>query len=515
MSEEEPEVLWEPNPGPQTCFMAAAEDEILYGGAKGGGKSDALIVRPLRQIDKRHHKALILRETFSELEGIMARAKEIYERLPERPKYSAEHKRWTFPSGASIKFGYCQKLKDVERYQGQEWSEVNFDELGNVANEKVWIDLMKEVRCKDPTVHTSAAGSANPGFAGHGWIKRRFIKTCGKKGERIYTWKLKGVPGIGTLQKTRRYIPAKVTDNPTYANDPQYLATLYSLPLARRKQLLDGDWDAGLGLALPELLEDRHIIPAFRVPQHWTIFGGFDWGFAHWWVFVLLAVTEDGDLFVIDTIKGRRELPDVIARAIRSGMAGQEEFHREPIHVSRLAYVSSGHDSWAERRAWGENTPTIAERLEEAGLPLIRANIDPVHGLNNLRLYTAWQERGPIGEDGKPTDDVPALHWMDTPGNRWLYDQCEAQVTDPDNPERVLKVDADSETGEGGDDGFQALQYAVASRPPRAPSSRVIDWISGWSKEQLEYEARETRRVQSKPAVNPRNIPPTALEYIP
>lgn len=503
-------VIWRAHRGPQERFLAASEFELLYGGAKGGGKSDALIVRPLRQVHKAAFKALILRETYPELEELIRRAHKLYPRLPEKPAWNAEHKRWDFPNpdnrfgggGASIKFGYCQRLKHVERYQGGEWAEINFDELGNVADERIWTDLLKEVRCPDPTVHRSAAGSANPGFAGHGWIKRRWVKPCGKQGERVHVFRM-DLPGGLELRQTRRYIPARIADNPVYARDPVYLATLWSLPKARREQLLDGNWDSGLGLALPELEESVHIIAPFEPPPHWKRIGGFDWGFAHWWVFIVAAISEDGDIFIVDTVKGRRELPDVIARAMKGAT-----------DVKRLIYVSGGLDAWHVHRARGENSPTIAEHITGAGIPLTRANTDPVHGLNNLRLYSAWMERGPLGEDGKPQDGEPALYFMDTPGNRWLFEQCEAQITDPDNPERVLKADADPETGEGGDDGFQALQYLVASRPPRGPSVSPADWFGGWDPETLASEALESRKVRSKPAVLPARINPTVIEHI-
>ena len=154
--------------------------------------------------------------------------------------------------------------------------------------------------------------------------------------------------------------------------------------------------------------------------------------------------------------------------------------------------MAAGRDCWHVHRARGENTPTIAEWLIGAGIPLIKANTDPVHGLNNLRDYTAWRARGPRGED---TD--PALFFMDTPGNRWLFEQCASMVTDPDDPEKALKVDADPETGEGGDDGYDALRYAVASRPPRPRSIWAEEQIRAWDPTVLEHEAKESRRVRT------------------
>lgn len=507
----EPKVLWKPYPGPQTEACASTAFETFYGGAKGGGKSDVVVFRPLAQIDKPRHKALILREEFGQLEELLRRAHEVYERLPtsSRPVWSAQHKRFQFPNpdnrtganGAAIYFGHCKNTKDTEKYQGREWSEINFDELANVRDQKVWTELIKEIRCKDPSVVRRALGTGNPGYAGHPWIKRRFIKRCGKKGERVYVWRQE-VPDLGTLTRSRRYIPARVTDNPTYANDLDYMATLWSLPEQRRLQLLEGDWDVGVGLCLPELDENVHIVRPFTVPGHWKIVGGFDWGYAHRWVFTVAAITEDGWIIVIDTARGRGDLPDAIARTIRHKIDAEL--------LGRLLYVSAGHDCWAERKAHAhERGPTIAERLISQGLPLSKANQDRIHGLNNLRDYHAYRGRGP-----GLADIDPALLFMDTANNRWLFEQCEGMVTDPDDPEKPLKLDVDPETGEGGDDGFDSLRYLVASRPPRAPSIALEQDMSAWDPEVLAREAKQQRRVRSRPKTREPRVPPSIMEAI-
>ena len=215
-AEEHEEVLWRPNPGPQTAACAAGEFEAFYGGAKGGGKSDVVVFRPLLQTHIPTFKALILREDYTQLEELIRRSFAVYPRLPSKPVWNAFWKRWDFPNpetrtgagGASVKFGHCANIRDVQKYQGQEWGEVLFDELGNIPDERVWVELLKEIRCKDPRVVRRALGTGNPGYAGHAWIKRRWIKHCGADGSRVYVYEL-DVPGIGTVRKHRRFIPAR------------------------------------------------------------------------------------------------------------------------------------------------------------------------------------------------------------------------------------------------------------------------------------------------------------------
>lgn len=474
------EVIWAPHRGPQARFCAASEFEVFYGGAKGGGKSDGIVAISGRQIDRPRYRALILRETFGEVEELILRSHQLYSRHPQSPHWSGEHRRWRFPSGAFIQFGYCARVEDVERYQGREWAFVGFDELANIPDERVWIDLMKEVRCPDPEVVRMMRGTGNPGFAGHAWTKKRFINTCGKDGARVYRFEFK-MPDGSVFHLTRRYIPARISDNPIYANDPMYLSVLNSLPELRRRQLLDGDWDVGAGLALSELDHQVHVVEPFEIPDHWYVFGGFDWGFAHPWVAIELASDEDGRLWIVDTVKGHRQLPDEIANRIK-----------RKLHVDRMRYMAAGHDCWHVHKARSDGTPSVAEKLVGAGIPLSKANQDRVHGLNNLRDYIGYRGRGPEGQDWEP-----GIMFMDTPGNRWLLDQLQGMVTDPDDSEVVLKVDANPETGDGGDDGYDALRYAVASRAPRSASVALLKKVRAWDKEVLEREARESRRVVS------------------
>ena len=480
--------MWAPHRGAQATFAAAQEDEVLYGGAKGGGKSDALVAMALEQVHLPAYKGLVLRARYGELDELILRAHRLYPQHPMKPRWSAEKSRWLFPNmesptgagGAFVEFGYCDRQEHVEQYQGREWAFIGYDELGNQRDENVWIDLLKEIRCPDPRVKRRARASANPGFAGHAWIKRRFINPCGMNGERIHRFKLE-MEGVEPYELTRRFVPAKITDNPVYATDPQYLAQLSQLPELRRLQLLEGNWDVGLGLALGELHEDIHFCRAFEPPPHWFFFGSLDWGFQHRWVGIEYAVNEDGTVFVVDTVKGWRDLPDAIG----------DKFSRL-LNPHRMQYVAAGLDVWAKQKARGGNIPTVAEKLFKYGLPLKKANQDPVAGLNNIRDYVSYVGRGP-----DQTDIDPGVMFMDTPGNRWLFEQLTAMVVDEDDPERVLKVDCNPETGEGGDDGFDSFRYGLASRPRRGRSESHKLKMSAFDPRVLAREADELMRVRN------------------
>jgi hypothetical protein len=475
-------IVWAPWPGPQTDFLRATEFEVLFGGAKGPGKSDCLLMASTRQTHKGAYKALILRESFPELQELIDRSHRIFPLLGSKPEWNGQERRWTFPSGAIIEFGFASRPEDAARYHGREFAFIGFDELGNVQDERVWTLLMAECRCPDPTVIRMMRGSANPGKPGHAWVRRRFVVPCGADGLQTY-WEPVKLDDGRVIELGRRYIPARVTDNPVYANDPLYMAQLQKLPEVLRRQLLYGDWDAGVGSALDELDERRHVVPRFPVPSHWEQFGAFDWGYAHPWVFGWFAADEDGSLWLVDTVKGRMDKPWEIAAAIRDQV---------PVHD--LRYIVAGHDCWAEKRSMGENTPTIAETFQEHGIILSHANTDRRMGLNNLRHYTAWKGRLEGGLDGDP-----GLRLMDTPANRWGFEQMLGIIVDPDNVEKPLKIDADPVTGEGGDDFFDMVRYGCASRPMRARSSWREQVVKAWSPQTLHYEVEHKYRDKPMP----------------
>ena len=452
-------IVWQPAPGFQTRALSSGADETLIGGAKGSGKSDILVVRKLRYIDRPMYKGLVTRQTFPEMEELIRRARRIYRAVEPRVEYNAQTRTFTFPSGAIVAFGYLNSLEDCERYQGHEWADWDHDEIGNLADERVVDTMLAELRCPDLSIPRSFMASANPGGRAHAWLKRRYVVPT-LNGAQI-AWTAVRVVLDGreqTLTRSRAFVPGTVYDNPVYATDPNYLATLHNLPERQRKYLLDGSWDDPAGMAFDMLDRRRHFVPRFDPPAYWAVHAAYDWGVAHPAVAVWLCADEDGMLYVGDTVW-----------MVAQSDAAQIQTLRERLPLARLrGPIYAGHDVFALPRRY-ETVESTADRAAAAGVFLTHASLDRAQGYRALAELLEWRP-DPVAQ--RPERE-PRLRFMDTPGNRRLFAQLEALVMDPDDPEKVLKatdyrVDAlpsDVDTPVPGDDGYDALRYLIASRP--------------------------------------------------
>lgn len=232
----------------QRAALACGAYELLYGGAAGGGKSDYLLVAPLRWAHLPTSRAILFRRSFPELERtLIARSHALYR--PLGATYHATRREWTFPGGGLVIFGYLEGETDALRYQGAEFSFVGFDELTHF-DEASYRYLSSRLRSAHG-VPVRLRATTNPGGPGHEWVRRRWAAWIGREptarpGERRwYAPDGHEVPEGTPDALSRVFLPAALRDNPYLG--PAYRAQLLALDPVTRAQLLDGDWDAAVG----------------------------------------------------------------------------------------------------------------------------------------------------------------------------------------------------------------------------------------------------------------------------
>ena len=269
-------IIWKPQPR-QKLFMSRFENEALYGGAAGGGKSDCAIAEALRQVNIPHYRGLILRKTYPQLSEIVDRSREIY--LPSFPdaKYNDQKHCWTFPSGAKIYFGAMQHTKDRTNYQGKRYDFIDFDELTHFTWDE-YSYLFSRNRPNGSGTRCYIRAQANPGGIGHGWVKERFISPAPPMTTMWDNVRIIFPDGKSEVRRRSRiFIPSSVFDNKILMqNDPEYITRLASLPENERKALLYGDWDTFSGQVFtgwrnnPDgyiTRKNTHVIKPFAVPD--------------------------------------------------------------------------------------------------------------------------------------------------------------------------------------------------------------------------------------------------------
>ena len=414
-------VVFSANEGPQTDFLAADEKDVLYGGAAGGGKSYAMLVDPLRYAHKKAHRALILRMSMPELREMIDMSRELYPQAFPGAKFREVEKLWNFPSGAKIEFGFLERDADVYRYQGQAYSWIGFDEITHLPTEFSWNYLASRLRTTDPEIKTYLRCTANPGGSGAHWVKKRYIEPSESNKSFL------GEDGL-----TRKFIPAKLQDNPYLAKDGVYEQMLKSLPPIQRRQLLEGNWEVAEGAAFVEFDPTKHIVTPFQIPVHWERVKGVDYGYAAESCCLWGAIDiNDGTLIIY------REL-------YQKGLTGEELGSiignmelEDPFSVPGVLDTAA----WART---GTTGPTVGEALIKAGHKLRRADKNRIQGKIQIHEFLKVKENG-----------RPRLQIFNSCPN--LIRELQSIPLSKTNPE-----DVDTHAS---DHAYDALRYLIMSRP--------------------------------------------------
>ena len=436
------EVIFEPNPGPQTSFLAATEQEVLYGGAAGGGKSYSLIADPVRYFNNPNSRMLIVRRSTEELRELISVSKQLYPRAIPGIKFMERDKTWVAPSGATLWMSYLDRDDDVMRYQGQAFNWIGFDELTQWPSPYAWNYMRSRLRTtKASGLPLYMRATSNPGGPGHQWVKKTFIDpntpneafwATDEEGETI-CWP-KGHSREGDPLFKRKFIPATLFDNPYLSDDGMYEANLLSLPEHQRRQLLEGDWDINEGAAFPEFNRRVHVVEPFDIPHSWPRFRAADYGYGSYSAVLWFAVSPDEQLIVY------REL--YVSKVLATDLA---DIILDLESSENIRYGVLDSSLWHKR---GDTGPSLAEQMIVKGCrwrPADRSKGSRVSGKNELHRRLQVDE----------FTEEPRVVFFNTCYN--TIAQLPSLPLDKTNPE---DVDTKSE-----DHIYDALRYGIMTRP--------------------------------------------------
>lgn len=282
------EIIWDAQPK-QAAFIACPADDVAFGGARGGGKSDGVIGDWASHEDIYHEHAigLALRRERTQLVELIERAKQIL--IPIGHKWHEQDKYFRGPHGGRLRFAYLENDSDADAYQGHGYTRIYFEEVGTFPSEGPVAKLTATLR-SGHGVPCQMKSTCNPGGPGHQWVKARYRLDTHPHGMEVFRFEYTNPFTKKKIEKTRVFIPSKVVDNKYLGDD--YVANLFQVGSENLvKAWLTGDWSVIEGAFFPEWSTDKHVIRPFEIPAGWTRFRSADWGSAKpfsigWWAVV-------------------------------------------------------------------------------------------------------------------------------------------------------------------------------------------------------------------------------------
>jgi hypothetical protein len=222
-------VHWQPQPK-QAEALIRAEDEVLFGGARGGGKTDAGQAWLLYDVDHPKYRALVIRRNADDLKDWIDRARRMY----VKAEFAGNPAEIRFPSGAVIRTGHLKDENAYSKYQGHEYQKILIEELTHIPRESDYEKLLGSCRSTVPGIKPQVFATTNPDGPGYEWVKQRFSIPDEPK----------DIVMTRSGERTRVFIPSKVEDNPILTTaDPGYVKYLESIkdPDLRRAWR-EGSW---------------------------------------------------------------------------------------------------------------------------------------------------------------------------------------------------------------------------------------------------------------------------------
>ena len=457
-------IVWEAQDR-QAAFISCPVFEIFFGGARGGGKTDAVLGDFLEHADTygEHAIGLMVRRTRTELIETIERSKVIYS--PLGWVFHEQDKMWRAPNGARLRFAYLERDQDAQGYQGHSYTRIYVEEIGNFPSDKPILKLMACLR-SGAGVPVGFRATGNPGGPGHQWVKARYIDPA-PGGWRVFRDPLSELEWV--------FIPSKVQDN-------RYLDDHYvnQLRASGSKELvrawLEGDWSVIEGAFFDCWSNERHVIRPFEVPNDWLRFRSADWGSAKpfsvgWWAVASDDTEIEGRVIPRGALVRYREwygasAPNVglkyTAEQVADGILSKET-------GEKIAYSVLDPAAFAV-----DGGPSIAERMMKRGVTFRRADNKRVSQLGAIGGWDQLRSRLVGDSDGRPM-----IYFFST-----CVDSIRtipALQHDPDRPE---DVDTDGE-----DHAPDETRYACMSRP------YVLKPAEPLKPDSLQYVVKDGRTV--------------------
>lgn len=449
-----PEVLWSPQTGPQTALIQCPVFEVFFGGARGGGKTEASIGDWLEHSARwgRAANGVFFRREERQLDEVIARTEELF--TPLGAKYNRQKSTWLMPTGARLKFRYLDQDKDAESYQGHSYTRIYVEEATNFPSFAPIKKLFAALRSARG-VPVGIRLTGNPGGPGHAWVYHRYIEQ-NPAGYEIFEDTVE-VEGFQPMTIQRTFIPSKLTDNRLLMqNNPLYVANLASSgSSALVRAWLLGDWNSPVGAFFTQFSKARHVLPQkFEglIPRDALRFGSFDWGYSKPFSFGMYAVSDGtwglprGALVRYREVYGSTGKPNEGLLLDAPSVAG---LLKHAMGKDKLTYIAA--DPSMFHRDGG---PSLAETFAAHGVILRKATNARKAGWDKVRQHlNGWL--GPLEDSPVPGSAPPLLYILDSCVDviRTL-ESVPADEKDPDD------VDTKAE-----DHAVDDLRYGIMSRP--------------------------------------------------
>ena len=404
-----PETVWQPQKGPQEAAIRAAfVEEIFYGGAAGGGKSDYLLGDFLMDIAQGSAwQGILFRQSHPALEELVHRSQEIY------PKTGAEYKvgksEWVWPNGAVLRFRHMENIFDFPKYQGHSFSWIGMDELPEWPDMACW-NRMKS-RLRGLAENKRMRGTGNPGGVGHAAVQAYF-----KIPQRHMTY-LEAEPFLDhATNMSRMFIPSRVEDNKILMDaDPGYVGRLHGVGDEELvKAWLKGDWSALVGAYFVNNWSKVEIIDSFDIPPDWPVFTGLDYGETSPTCCLWAAQDFDKNLIFFNEYYEEDKSASEHAAAV---METQKDY---PFSQRRPIYNIADPNFFVRRRINEAAINSAADQFRIAGMHLRPGNNNRVNGwrvMNDamskgkFKIFREWcpnliREIPALPRDEKKPEDV-------------------------------------------------------------------------------------------------------------